>query len=257
MILSNLLVVAVLVHVLWVWSVIRRDASVIDPWWSIGSLLVAVNSVRLTGMTPGKALLLGVVAIWALRLWGYLLIRSVGKPEDPRYQAFRQQFGPERYWWFSYFQVFLLQGSLVLVVSAPLAVAAAASAPDPIVLLDWVGAGIALAGLTIEAVADAQLAAWRKRPDRGAVFDEGLWRASRHPNYFGECLVAWGLWLFALDQPYGWLVIFGPLVTTFLLLRVSGVAMLDRHMARSKPEYRAYMENTPAFVPDLRRLFSR
>ena len=117
---SNALVLAALLVPLWVVSVRMRNASIVDPWWSILFLLVAANSVRLTGMTPGKVLLLTVVALWAIRLWAYLLRRNWGKPEDPRYAAFRAHYGPERYWWVSLFQVFALQGMLALAVSAPL-----------------------------------------------------------------------------------------------------------------------------------------
>jgi steroid 5-alpha reductase family enzyme len=234
---------------LWGWSLVRRDASVVDPWWSIGFLLVTLNTVRLSGFGPGKALLVGVVALWALRLWGYLIWRARGKPEDARYTAFRQRFGPDRYGWVSLFQVFLLQGTLVLLVSAPLQAAAAAASDDPVHPLDLVGAALALFGAGYEAVADAQLAAWKRRPDRGEVMDQGLWRTSRHPNYFGEILVAWGFWCFAASEPAALGVLYAPVLMTWLLVRVSGVAMLDAHMAARKPAYRAYMERTPALVP--------
>lgn len=126
---------------------------------------------------------------WALRLWLHLLARSRGKSEDPRYTAFRQRLGPERYWWVSFFQVFLLQGCLALLISAPLQLAAAAPAPDPIRATSLAGLLLFLAGFAIEVVADAQLQAFRDDPARrGAVLESGLWRYSRHPNYFGEAL---------------------------------------------------------------------
>lgn len=249
MIIQNVLLVLVLMSSLWVWSVIRSDASVVDPYWSMGFFLVTGSTVLQTGLTPGKTLLLVVVAAWALRLWVYLLRRARGKPEDPRYAAFRRRYGPERYWWVSFFQVFLLQGSLILLVSAPLQLAAAAPGPDPIGWLDGLAAAIALFGAGYEAVADAQLAAWKRRPDRGEVMDQGLWRTSRHPNYFGEVLVAWGFWLFAASEQGGLVVLFAPVLMTWLLVRVSGVAMLDAQMAARGPAYRAYMERTPALIP--------
>jgi len=249
MIVANVLLVLVLMTALWGWSVLRRDASVVDPWWSMGFLLVTAASVAQTGLTPGKTLLLVVVGAWALRLWLYLLGRARGKPEDARYTAFRQRYGPERYWWVSYFQVFLLQGALMLLVSAPLQLAAAAPGPDPIGVLDLLAAALALFGAGYEAVADAQLAAWKRRPDRGPVMDQGLWRTSRHPNYFGEVLVAWGFWLFAAGDRGGFAVLFAPVLMTWLLVRVSGVAMLDAQMAARGPAYRDYMARTPALVP--------
>ncbi len=249
MIMSNIALVGCLMVTLWVVSVARRDVSIVDPWWSIGFLLVTVNSARLAGAGEARWLVVGVVAAWALRLWAYLLSRAIGKPEDPRYTAFRERFGPARYWWVSLFQVFLLQGVLVLVVSAPLQLAASAPGPDHMGVLDVLAAAMTLFGAAYEAVADAQLARFKARPDRPPVMDQGLWRTSRHPNYFGEVLVAWGCWLFAADEPLGPALVFAPLLMTFLLVRVSGVAMLDEHMARRKPEYRAYMARTSALVP--------
>jgi steroid 5-alpha reductase family enzyme len=253
MILTNILLVFGLMTALWVWSVLRRDVSVVDPWWSIGFLVVTANSARLAGVGSARWLVLAVVALWSLRLWLYLLARSRGKPEDARYTAFRMRYGADRYWWLSYFQVFLLQGTLLLLVSAPLQYAANAPGPDPIGALDLAGAALTLFGAGYEAVADAQLARWKKRPDRGEVMDEGLWRTSRHPNYFGEVLVAWGFWLFAADEPLGVPLVLAPLLMTFLLVRVSGVAMLDEHMARRKPAYRDYMRRTPALIPGFPR----
>ena len=254
MIVTNILLVLVLMTTLWAWSVFRRDVSVVDPWWSIGFLVVTANSARMAGAGSARWMVLAVVAVWSLRLWLYLLVRARGKPEDARYTAFRIRYGADRYWWLSYFQVFLLQGALVLLASAPLQYAASAPGPDPIGVLDLAGAALALFGAGYEAVADAQLAAWKRRPGRGEVMDVGLWRTSRHPNYFGEVLVAWGFWLFAADEPLGAWVVIAPLLMTFLLVRVSGVAMLDEHMARRKPAYRDYMRRTPALIPGFPRV---
>lgn len=247
---GNALAVLALVTALWLVSIKLRDVSIIDPWWSIASLLVCARSVWVTGLTPGKALLLAMVSAWALRLFVHLLVRSIGKPEDPRYAAFRRRYGPDRYWWFSFFQVFLLQGALALVASAPLAVAGAAVAPDPIAWNDVAAAILFTLGFVIEAVADAQLARFRASPEsRGRVLDRGLFRWSRHPNYFGETLVAWAFWLAALDARFGAFTIVGPAMMTWLLLRVSGVSMLDEHMMRTKPGYAEYMRRTSAFFP--------
>lgn len=247
--------VLALMTVLWAVSVRLRDASIVDPWWSMGFLLVSAHTALRTGLTPGKTLLLAAVALWALRLWAYLLWRGRGRPEDPRYAAFREKYGADRYWWFSFFQVFLLQGALVVVISAPLQVAGAAAAPDPVSATDLLGLALFAAGFGIETVADAQLARYRKARAAGGpgapgpVLDTGLWRFSRHPNYFGEALLTWGFWLFALDAPWGWATFFGPALMTLLLVNVSGVAMLDAHMAAKRPEYAEYMRRTSGFVP--------
>lgn len=244
-----------LMTTLWLVSVRLRNASIVDPFWSIASLLVLVRTVLVTGATTGKLALLVLVGAWALRLFAHLLARSIGHGEDPRYAAFRARFGRERYWWISFFQVFVLQGALALVVSLPLFVAGAAPPPDAIAWNDVAGGVIALLGLVVEAVADATLARFRRDPaNKGKVLDHGLFARSRHPNYFGECVFAWGTWLMTIDR--GALALasaFGPAIMTFLLLRVSGVTMLDAHLAKTKPGYAAYMARTPAFFPRLFR----
>ena len=247
---SNAALVIGLMTLLWAASVARRDAGIVDPWWSMAFLLVTGHTVAATGITPAKTLLLAMVGAWALRLWLHLLLRSRGRPEDPRYAAFRQRYGPERYWWVSYFQVFLLQGMLAILISAPLQVAAAARAPDPVGPAALLGLLVFLVGFAIEVVADAQLQAFRDDPaNRGRVLDSGLWRFSRHPNYFGEALLWWGFWLVAVGQPRGWVTIFAPLLMTFLLVKVSGVALLDAHLAATRPGYADYMRRTSAVIP--------
>lgn len=247
---GNALWVAGLMTGLWTVSVVKRDASIVDPWWSIAFLLVAVHTVSQSGLTPAKALLLMMVAGWALRLWLHLLSRNWGESEDPRYRAFREHFGPDRYWWISFFQVFCLQGLLVLIISAPIQLALARSVPDPISWADVAGASIFLVGFGMEVVSDQQLRNFRRDPARkGQVLDHGLWRFSRHPNYFGEALLWWGFWFCVADQEFGWITAFAPILMTFLLVKVSGVAMLDQHLMNTKPGYRSYVEKTSAFVP--------
>lgn len=246
---GNAALVFGLMTALWVVSVRLRDVSIVDPWWSMAFFWVTVLTVLRTGLTPAKVLLLIVVGTWALRLWLHLLLRSRGKPEDPRYAAFRQRFGPARYWWVSFFQVFLLQGALVLAISAPLQLAASAPA-SPLAATDLVGLFVFSVGFLFEAVADRQLESFRRDPSKkGKVLDTGLWRYSRHPNYFGEAVLWWGFWLFALGQPWGWATVLGPALMTFLLLKVSGVTLLDEHLKNSKPGYQDYVRRTSAFVP--------
>ena len=246
---QNAACVLALMTAVWVVSVARRDVSIVDPWWPIAFLLVTGNTIARTGPTPAKWLLLLMVTAWAVRLWLHLLLRSRGKPEDPRYAAFRQRYGPERYWWVSYFQVFLLQGLLVILISAPLQLAGSAQLPDRITPTDVAGLLLFLAGFGIEVVADAQLQSFRNDPtQRGRVLDTGLWRYSRHPNYFGEAVLWWGFWLCATSEPWGWASVLAPLLMTFLLLEVSGVAMLDAQLTGTKPGYGEYVRRTSAFV---------
>ncbi len=246
----NAALVLGLMTLLWLTSVARRDASIVDPWWGMAFLLVTANTALRTGLTPAKTMLLIVVATWAVRLWLHLLLRSRGKPEDPRYAQFRKRYGAERYWWVSFFQVFVLQGCLVLFISAPLQFAASAPLPDSIGGVQIAGLALFTMGLLFEAVADWQLQAFRGDPARrGTVLDTGLWRWSRHPNYFGEAVLWWGFWLFALSRPLGLATVVGPALMTFLLLKVSGVSLLDAHLKRSKPGYEDYVRRTSAFVP--------
>lgn len=240
-----------LMVLLWIVSVIRRDASIIDPWWSIGFLLITANTVFHTGVTPGKIVLVTLVGIWAIRLWVHLLVRSIGKPEDVRYTAFRQKYGPDRYWWFSFFQVFLLQGTLVMIVSAPLQLAASVMGPDDVSGLDIAGASLFLIGFVFEAVGDWQLTKFRRDPSRkGQVLDTGLWGLTRHPNYFGDSVIWWGFWFCTLDRGLeGIATIYAPALMTFLLVRVSGVRMLDAQLARTRAGYADYMKRTPGFFP--------
>ncbi|MBC7541940.1 MAG: DUF1295 domain-containing protein [Candidatus Sericytochromatia bacterium] len=242
--------VLAMMTILWVVSVVKRNASIVDPWWSMIFLLITGHTSWATGLTPAKTVVVILVAIWALRLWLHLLTRNWGHGEDPRYVAFRRQYGPERYWWVSFFQVFLLQGALALVISAPLQLLAAAALPDPVGLWTVLGALVFAVGLGFEGVADAQLRAFRRDPaQRGQVLDSGLWHYSRHPNYFGEAVLWWGFGLCALAVPYGWVTVFGPALMTYLLVKVSGVAMLDALLKETKPGYVAYVQRTPAFVP--------
>lgn len=235
---------------IWLWSVYRRDASVVDPWWSMGHLLVTVSTALTFPATPGRILLTVLVGIWALRLWGYLVLRSWGQPEDSRYQAFRQRYGPDRYWWVSLFQVFGLQGVLILVLSAPLQLAASKPAPDPVESWDLLGGAMILFGIVFEAVADAQMADFKRQPgSSGQVMDRGLWAYSRHPNYFGESVLWWGFWVSSIDAGWAWLTVLSPLVMTFLLLKVSGVAMLEPALVERRPGYAEYVKRTPAFLP--------
>lgn len=246
---SNAAIVFGLFTALWCASVVRRDASIVDPWWSMAFLFITANTAWRTGLTPGKTLLLAMVTVWALRLFIHLWVRSIGKPEDPRYAAFRKDAGPS-WWWKSLFQVFLLQGGLALIISAPLQVAAAAPAPDRVSPADLAGLLVFVLGFAFEAIADAQLRAFRNdRSRRGQVLDSGLWRYSRHPNYFGEAVLWWGFWLASLDQPLGAITIFGPALMTFMLVRVSGVVMLDAHLSATRPGYAEYIRRTSGFVP--------
>ncbi len=244
--LSGLATVVGAMVFLWIVSVVRRDASIVDPFWAPGFALVCgVYVVRLGGTNRGL-LVLTIVVLWALRLGAHLWSRNRREGEDPRYAAWREEHGA-RFWWVSLFTVFLLQALILWVVSAPLLGAAAGR--SPLGVLDGIGAAVAAFGLLFESVADHQLREFRARPDTsGIVLDEGLWRYSRHPNYFGNAVLWWGLWLIAVAAGATWTVV-GPLLMTFLLLRVSGVSLLERRLRAHRPGYEDYVRRTSAFVP--------
>lgn len=249
--LNTVLVMFAVMNVMWVVSLVLKDASIVDSVWSLLFVIVAASSIYQTGVTPGKILVLGCVALWGIRLSLHILIRFIGEEEeDPRYQAFRKHFGAERYWWVSYFQVFMLQGILAFIVSAPLQVAGTADAPDPLMVNDWIGLAFFAVGLYFEVVGDWQLTKFKQNPAmKGKVLNTGLWRYTRHPNYFGDTCLWWGLWLMCLDQPLGLASIVGPLVMSFLLMRVSGVPMLENRMKKTREGYEDYVRQTSSFFP--------
>ncbi|HTN50061.1 MAG TPA: DUF1295 domain-containing protein [Burkholderiaceae bacterium] len=235
----------------WAVSVPARDVSIVDSVWGFLVLvpaLVAAAALPHTG--PRTLVVLGFAAAWALRLSAYILRRHRGQPEDRRYQAIRRRNEPF-FEWKSLYLVFGLQALLGWLVAAPLM--AAAASPAPWNVLDALGLALAACGLVYEAVADAQMARFRADVrNRGQVMDRGLWRFSRHPNYFGECCVWWGLWLVAAAAGAWWTVL-SPLLMTVLLLKVSGVPLLEQDLGHRRAGYAAYVRSTPAFVPGRRR----
>jgi steroid 5-alpha reductase family enzyme len=239
--------IAVLATAAWVVCTVRRNVGLVDIFWSLFFLYAAgYYTIAATPPTPRSVLLLAFVAAWSLRLAGHLAARNWNAAEDHRYQAIRARNQPH-FEWKSLYLVFGLQGLLAWIISAPLA--AASVSQEPLGPLDGLAFALVAFGTAFEAVADAQLARFRRhRANAGQVFDEGLWRYSRHPNYFGECCVWWGFYLVAVSAGGSWTV-FAPLLMTLLLLRVSGVALLEKDIGDRRPAYRDYVARTSAFVP--------
>ncbi len=191
----------------------------------------------------------GLCALWGGRLGSYLLWRNWGAGEDYRYRAMRRRHG-DRFGRVSLVTVFGLQGVLQWIVSLPLQVAILAPTQPGLGALDALGAGLVALGLGSEAIGDWQLARFKRDPaNAGRVMDRGLWRYTRHPNYFGDSLVWWGLYAIACGAPGGVLTLPGPALMTWLLLRVSGVALLERSLMARKPGYAEYAARTSAFLP--------
>jgi steroid 5-alpha reductase family enzyme len=231
----------------WLVSTARRNVTLVDSLWPLFFVAVAAVVAALTAEPgPRTTLVVVLVGLWALRLALHLTWRNWGQPEDHRYRALRARFSPG-FVWKSLVVVFGLQATLAWLIAWPLAVAIAS--PGPLGLLDALAVGVVLTGILFEALADWQLARFRAEPaNRGRVMDTGLWRYSRHPNYFGEAWVWWGLWLLALAGG-GWWTVVAPVLMTYLLLRVSGVALLERDIGERRPAYRDYVARTSAFVP--------
>jgi steroid 5-alpha reductase family enzyme len=187
-----------------------------------------------------------IVTIWGLRLSGYVLWRNAGKPEDFRYAKWRSE-APGNWWIKSYLQVFILQGFLMWLIGAPLL--AAQYFTSPLGWLDIAACVVWLVGFFFEAAGDWQLSRFKSNPEnKGKVLDKGVWRYTRHPNYFGDSTQWWGYYLIAASAG-GWWTIFSPIIMTFFLLNVSGVAMLERTLRETKPQYRDYIERTSSFIP--------
>lgn len=235
----------------WLGSLWRHDLSLVDRFWPAligGAGLAAALSLD-GGPSPRGLLMLMLAALWGLRLGLYITRRNWGRGEDARYTRLRARNGP-LYPYTSLLWIFGLQALLAWIVAAPLLAGAVSRAP--LQALDVAGALLCGAGLLIEAIADAQMARFRRDPARrGTVMDRGLWAWSRHPNYFGETCFWWGLGLIALAGS-GWSgawSLISPLLMTVLLLKVSGVALLERELVERRPAYRDYIDRTSAFVP--------
>ena len=235
---------------LWLVSLALRDASIVDVWWGPGFALLATLAYAVADDPgPRGALLLALIWLWGLRLGSWLAWRNHGRGEDPRYAAMRRRHG-DRFARTSLLTVFGLQGVLQWFVALPLLVAMLAPGTRPLGALDALGVALFAIGLGFEAIGDWQLARFRADPaSRGRVLDTGLWRYTRHPNYFGDSLAWWGMFAVALSTPLGLFTIASPIAMTYLLLRVSGVPILERSLVRTRPAYREYVEKTSAFVP--------
>lgn len=232
----------------WIVATLRRNVGLVDIAWPLLMLLGTAWYVTSSAAYGERALLVLVLtAIWSLRLATHLAVRNWNAPEDHRYQVIRRRNEPG-FWWKSLYLVFALQAVMALIVIASTCVAVTAPA-SPLVLPDFVGAAVVLGGLAFEGVADAQLSRFlAQRGNGGKVMDQGVWQYSRHPNYFGEFCVWWGMFVIAAAQG-GWWSVASPLLMSVLLLRVSGVTLLEKDIGHRRPGYAAYVAHTNAFFP--------
>lgn len=243
-------IIFILMTLLWLYSLKIKNASIVDIFWGTGFVItywaaLLIGSIEITS----RILLLGaIVTLWGLRLSIYIFSRNHNQPEDFRYAAWRAENG-SAWWWRSFFKVFLLQGIIMLIVAAPLVAVLSANSANTNCSCEYAGLGLWLVGFMFEAGGDAQLSRFKKDPaNKGKLLTTGYWSVTRHPNYFGDAAQWWGFWLFAFSAG-AWWTVFSPLLMTFLLMKVSGVAMLERTLTKSKPGYEEYIARTGAFFP--------
>ena len=248
--LGGLALIAVLAFGTWIASLVRRDASLVDRMWSLmiaGPALVYAAQTSWSG--PRAFAVLTLVLAWGIRLAAYITWRNWGHGEDRRYRQIRERNQPN-FAFKSLYLIFALQMVLAWIVSAP--TLAALAGDRPFGVLDGVGIVVAMIGFLFEAIGDAQMAAFKgDAANKGQVMDRGLWRYTRHPNYFGEACFWWGIGLVALAAGGVGAIwtLLSPLLMTVLLLKVSGVAMLEKDIGERRPAYRDYIARTNAFIP--------
>ena len=251
LIIQNWIILLSLSFFVWLYSLIKKDVSIVDICWSLFFLVSLIFYLANGAPWTTKHWLVFILVItWSLRLSIYLFFRNRHKAEDRRYTAMRKN--SPQFEFISLFKVFFLQATLATIIGSPLYIIANAqnsSVVDVLALL------VVIFGLVFEIVADEQLRRFKSQPEnQGKVLNKGLWATTRHPNYFGEAVVWWGIFLFAVTLPYGIFAALGPALLTFFLLKVSGVSMLEKDQKQRKPEYQSYIDSTPAFIPDLTKL---
>jgi steroid 5-alpha reductase family enzyme len=248
--LLSLILIQVMMALLWIVSIRLRNVSIVDPFWGLGFVVVSIlYFMQGQGFEARKILVFIMVTIWGLRLSIYLFWRNSGKGEDFRYRQFRKDFGEKRYWWISYFQVFLLQGFLMWLISAPLLAIQFYGNGVNLGWLDFLGIFLWVVGITFETGGDFQLTLFKSNPEnKGKVLNSGFWRYTRHPNYFGDAAVWWGYACLCMGAG-SFIPVLGSVLMTALIIKVSGVALLEKTLKNTKPQYADYVRRTSAFIP--------
>jgi steroid 5-alpha reductase family enzyme len=248
--LINLATVSAMMTVGWIFSVLRKNVTIVDSLWGLGFVLVAgVTFWTGNGFTGRSLLILVLTAAWGLRLAGYLTWRNWGQAEDHRYGQWRKKIG-RHFWIVSLFKVFWLQALFLWVISLVLQKSQLSHEPSHFTALDILGTIVWAIGFVFEWIGDWQLARFKADPkNRGKVMDRGLWAWSRHPNYFGEFLIWWGFFLVALTTPGGWWTMVSPVIISIVLLKMTGVPLTEAALRARRPGYAEYIKNTSPFFP--------
>jgi steroid 5-alpha reductase family enzyme len=234
----------------WLISLPYRNVTIVDSLWGLGFVLIVWLTFFLSeGFAGRKTVVAVLVTVWGMRLSIYLGRRNWGAGEDPRYGEWRKKSG-ERFWVVSLFKVFLLQAIFLWVIALVLQVGQLSPTPNRFVWLDGLGVFIWVIGFFFEAVSDWQLARFKAEPaNKGRVMDRGLWRYTRHPNYFGEFLIWWGFFLITLSTPNSWWTVISPLIISAVLLKMTGIPLTENTIVKTRPGYKEYIKRTSAFVP--------
>jgi steroid 5-alpha reductase family enzyme len=249
--LQSALIILSLMTILFLVAIWLKDNSIIDSFWGLGILIISVFTlIASSEITFKKVFLASLVAIWSLRLSIHIFLRSWKHGEDFRYEACRKQW--KFFYLRSYFQDFVLQGSLMLLVASPI-ILVNSSPAEHIGLIDSFGIVVFLAGFAFESIADLQLIRFKKNPENaGHLISSGLWRFSRHPNYFGEALLWFGIWIITIPEVDGVFTILSPVLMTLLLRYVSGVPMLEKKY-EGREDWEKYKKDVPPFIPHFRK----
>jgi steroid 5-alpha reductase family enzyme len=250
----NIAMVTVVFLSLWALCLRWRDVTVVDAYWGLGMGILALSTfLQMAEPTPRRWLLLGLCLLWSLRLGGYLLWRWRDHGPDRRYVRMMEKAQQQRGWGFakaSLLLVFVTQAPMQFIVALPVQLGQIAAEPLALGTLAYLGAALAIFGIIFESVGDYQLTRFRKNPaNEGQVLSTGLWSWTRHPNYFGDACVWWGLFLIAAESSLAWWAIVGPLLLTWTLMKWSGAPTLEYRMRKTKPGYQDYIARTSGFFP--------
>lgn len=227
----------------------RNDNSIADVMWGIGFIIIALFTFFYTrSYTSRQWLITTLVLLWGIRLSMQIIIRKIGKGEDTRYKKMRDEWGNDAIK-NSFWYVFMLQGLMMLIISLPIILVNSSIIQPPLNLKDFIGLTIWIIGFLFETIGDLQLFKFLSDPsNRGKILNTGLWRYTRHPNYFGESLMWWGIFVIALSIPYSFFTIISPLLITYLLVFVSGIPLAEKQM-ENNPDFLEYKKQTNAFIP--------
>lgn len=249
----NVIIIEIIIIMIYmvVWffiaQILKRN-DIADVAWAVGFIVTAISAMIFSNCTTQRGFLsLSLVVLWGVRLACHILLRNQGKPEDARYKKWRQQWGKHALIR-AFFQIFILQGLLIIIISLPITIIIT-SKQKSLGVFDFLGICIWSIGFAFEALGDYQLIKYKKNPaNKGKIMTQGLWNYTRHPNYFGEVVLWWGIYLIALSVPKGWATILGPVTITYLILKVSGIPLLEEKY-KDNLEFQIYKKRTSVFFP--------